>query len=509
MNSSLEYTEDQLTLFWSTVGWKKPERVIIGFLVLNSLLAAGVVLMSNGNIGAGLILPLLTLIVLASLYRLDWAFYIFILAVLISDQFPPRGLETFTYRISYFRNLKEIPYLPYFDAGVVNPVELHLAFLFLIWIVLAVTRKKISFVRLHFWGIYLLFFVWYIFSFVWGKSRGGELLPAIWEMRALFYFALVYFFVPQVIRTREQVRTLFWVLIFGISAKALQGIIIFISLGFQTWGYEALTNSEDPVFMIVIIYLLFALSLMGGEDKQKRVLKWLVFPLFLGIYVGQRRATYASFSICLLAFLVFLPTKPARIFRRYMIIAVVVFLVYLGAFWNTYGRIGMVAQQFKAVIIKDPSVISGRDYLSNLYRDYENYNLATTIRKSPVLGIGFGNMFDNPMSFLGLERVGMLGYISHDSVLWLFVKTGAIGFILFFIFLDGFLFYVAMLASKAKDAYYRVLLIICGIAVINQVVVTFVEMQFTYHRNMILLAVLMGLLPTLRRLDQETVPASQ
>ena len=505
--------EEQLTFPWTIGGWRRPGLITTGYLVLNIVLGVALLLVTNGNVVAVAGVAVVLAVGLISVYRLDWGFYFLVAVVLIADQVAPHGLEEITYQISYFRNLKDIPYLPSFDAGVINPLELHLLSLFTIWIVIAVTSRKLKFVPLKMPGLLVLFFLWFLFSFVWGQSRGGQFLASLWEMRAMCYFGIVYLFVPQVIRTREQVQIVLWICIVSVALKALQGIGWFVSLGFTTGGYDELTNSEDPVFMVDLLFLFLGLWIFKDHSRQRRVLAWLLVILLLGIYVGQRRATYASFMITLIGFFILLPRREARIFRRYLLVGLVIFGVYTAIFWNSPGRLGSVAQQVKSVFVQDPGSLSLRNYLSNLYREYENYNVSKTIQRSPIIGIGFGNMYDLVITFSGSERLGMLSYVPHNSILWLFMKTGAIGFFFFFLFVDAFLCIGGISFMKAQDPYAKALIAVCVLGLINQLVVDFVEMQLTFYRPMIVLGILMGLLPTFQRISvapvREGAPPSQ
>src|SRR5690625_6647883 len=102
---------------------------------------------------------------------------------------------------------------------------------------------------------------------------GGVLRVAIWEVRALFYLCLMYIVVPQIIRTKKQIRILFWVFISGAAIKAFQGIARFVVLGFTTGGHDVLTNHEDQDFMVTLFIILAAFIVYRTGDRQA---VWLV-----------------------------------------------------------------------------------------------------------------------------------------------------------------------------------------------------------------------------------------
>jgi hypothetical protein len=384
-------------------------------------------------------------------------------------------------------------------------MELHLMLLVIIWIIHVAVRKDTELIPIKIWFPAIIFFIWILFSFVYGQIRGGSFLSALWEVRALFYLCVMYFFVPQIIQTKKQLETLLWFCIGAISIKALQGVVRFIMLGFQFGGFDELTNSEDPIFFITLFVLLIALTLFGGNEKQRRTLLYLLPVLVLGFFVGQRRASYASFLVTMISFIFLLPKKYSLRLFKYLGVFIIVFCVYMAFFWNSPSEFGLLAQKIKSMFYVDPTKTSARDYSSNLYREFENYNLSMTIRHSPFLGIGFGNKYEQWLSFWGLEDLGLLSYIPHNSILWLFSKTGSYGFFTFFFFINTFIFYASSLLKKTDDPYLKAVSVMVILAVINQLVVVFVEMHLSFYRTMIYLGVLMGLMSVICELKDKSL----
>lgn len=471
-----------------------------------AIVVALVVIGTDGNLFAGSALIAATVVLMLSVYRVDWGFYIFIGMVLLFDQFHIPGDDPITGKVSYFKNLKEIPYIPSFPQGVVNPLELHLLLLIVIWMVRIAVRRESVLHRVPAWLGAIFFFLWLLGSFVSGLGRGGDFLPALWELRALFYLGVMYFFVPQIIQTREQVRGVLWVAIGAITFKAVQGIIRFIGHGFNFGGYQTLTNHEDPVFMVTLFIFLIAMLLLRVQDAQRKTLLWLLFPLLLGFYVALRRATYGSFAISLAGLFLLLPKQERVRMAKAMGVFLTVTVVYLAIFWNSYGRLATPAQMIRESLSSDKST-QGESYSSNLYREMENYNLAATVQRSPVTGIGFGQKYDTPIPLPSIPFT-LMEYIPHNEILWLLVKTGAIGFFFFMLFFNSYLANGAAILTRLKDPYLRAVCIVSLTAVLNQMVISYFDLQLTYYRNMVYLGLLMGLVPTLEAIDRdEAAPA--
>ena len=487
------------------MGLRGESFFVVALAVVSAVALSAILVVTDGNLFAGVAFLGVLTVVFVTAYRVDWGLFLFISMVLVFDEGVIPGFQPLTYKVSFFRNLKENPYLPSLQAAVVNPLEIYLFFLVLTWFILLSVKRNLMFNKVTAWFSAVLFFGAAVVSFSYGMKRGGEFLPALWELRAVFYFGLMYFFVPQIIQTEEQIRSLIWVCMGAIAFKAFQGIERFVEMGFSFGGFPTLTNHEDPVFFVSLIVMLLALSLFGGYEKQRRVLQWLLIPLIVGFIVAQRRAAYASFAATIVAFLFLLPRKELWRVLRIVLPLTLVFGVYLAGFWNSDSRVGSVARLVKSSLSNDPEE-AGERYYSNLYRVHERYDLAMTVRSKPLTGIGFGNKYDRPIE---LARISfpLREFIAHNEILWLLVKMGSIGYFCFWLFFISFVFRGASVFSQLRNAYLKSVCAVSVVVVINQLVVSYYDLQLTYPRNMIYLGVLMGLLPTLETLSKQPLPS--
>lgn len=475
-------------------------------LILSLLMSAGLcfwgLLYFEGQVGVLLFVFYIFTVAFLSVLRLDFSLYLLIACVLIFDQYAIPGFSPLTHEARFFNNIKEIPYLPFFDAGVLNTIEIHLALLLAGLFIHASVRRDFYLRAIPVWVPFLLFAGSLIFSFVYGMRGGGDFLIALWEVRALIYLCLLYLIVPQIITTREQLTTLVWIFIIGISFKALQGVGRFVQLGFTTGGYQVLTNHEDPVFAVTLFILLLGLLVFRVRNRQLFWLFVLLLPLLLGFYVAQRRATYASLMVAISAFILLLPLLERRLFLKFFLPALAGILFYGALFWNSSATIGTPVQMVKSGIVKPDAETNYRDYHSNLYRDYENYNLAKTAVNNPIFGTGFGKRYEQPIPLVNI-RFPLRDYIPHNQIIWVLVKTGTIGFFAFWFFFNAFVARGTLILNRLEDPYLKAVIIFVLIAVINQMVVSFFDLQLTYYRNMIYLGSLMGLLPAIERLGSE------
>jgi len=472
-----------------------------------SAASCAILIMTYGNVLAALGFITVLSIILITFYRVDWGFYVFISMVLLFDQFHIPGRDPITYKVDYFKNLKEISFIPHFSAGVINPIEFQLILMLLAWFLAISVRKRTPIQHVNVWGLGVIFFCMLITSFIHGLGTGGDFLPALWELRALFYFGFLFFFVPQIIQSKEQVKALMWVFIIFISIKAFQGTVRFVSQGLSFRGFETLTNHEDAVFITLLLIMLLGLIIIGGNKRQKNVLLALFTILILGFYSGQRRAAYAGLIISLIAFIILINKHERKILFKAAFPFIIFIIIYSAAFWNSNSKLASPVKLIKSGISLNKKT-DGERYLSNLYRVFERYNLAITSRSSLITGLGFGKKYKLVIPLPDIP-FPLRDYIPHDEILWVFVKTGALGFFIFWIFFDSLIIKGSMLCKKMQDPYLRVISALIVIAIINQMVVSYYDLQLTYYRNMIVLGTLCGLLPSLESIDKKETHSAE
>lgn len=498
-------------MLWQGNGIELQGRVALGVLaialVLSFLMGVAVVYTDGNPFVAGALVGVIAVVII-TVYRIEWGFNLFLFMVFFFDQFDIPGFPGITTSVGYFTNISSISYLPRMEQGAVTPMELHLLFILFVWIVLLALGRR-EFVRNIMVKIpATLFFLTLIGTVVHGVLiRGGDPIIALWESRALAYLGIMLILVPQFVRSEKQLKNLIWVCIIGISFKALQGTIRYASLGFSFgyWPniYETLTNHEDPVFFVTLFVLAMGFALFGVRSRQQRGLLYLLPLLVLGFIAAQRRATYASMAATLIAFVAILPAPQLRSFARVSSVVAIVFGIYLAVFWNSQTRAGAIAQQFKATFTDEPGIRGQKDIESTFYRKLETYNLSYTFLQSPAIGIGFGQPFETPARLwnLGVNKLGK--YLPHNQVIWIFVKMGVTGAFFFWFFFNSFAFHGAATLSRIKSPYLKAVCAMCTVAIVNQLVVSFADMQLTWYRNLIYLGTLMALVPTLERLDKQ------
>lgn len=495
-------------LFLNPLGLNRENSLVLWLLLFYSLLITGGLLHFDGDVPVVLTIVYFVSIAILSFFRPDLSVYTLVFLVLLFDQFGISGFDSITRQPEFFQNLKDIDYLPNFNGGVVNAVEVHLLFLIISLFVHMVSDSTLTWRPIPVKWPFIIFVICFLFSTGYGLIGGGDFLVALWEIRAFFYFFIFYLMIPQVIRSRKQLRILIWIFIVTIAFKAFQGIARYMIAGFTTGGYATLTNHEDPVFMVTMFIFLFGLMVFKADDKQRFWLLVLMFPLMLGFYFALRRAAYAAFMVSFVTFIVFLPSAIRWKFISVMLPCFILGGIYTAAFWNSDARFTRPIQMIKSGIERPELEENMEDYYSNLYRENENYNLAQTVVNNPVIGTGFGKKYDQPVQLVDI-RFPLKDYIPHNEIFWVIVKMGSIGFLSFWFFFNSYVSKGVKVFNRVKDPYLKAVNIFIVIAVINQMVVSYFDLQLTYYRNMIYLGSMMGLLSTVEHLgaQDETSPA--
>ena len=270
-------------------------------------------------------------------------------------------------------------------------------------------------------------------------------------------------------------------------------------MGFSTGGYPTLTSHEDAVFINTLFLLCLALWVYRVPGLQRFILTWSLPILAIGFLLGMRRAAYAALLVSLVGFTLMQPKETLRWVLKKSIPAALIGIVYVVMFWNSSHPIAQPVQSVKSGIFAqqteastDPSALS-EEYYSNLYRSIENYNLAETVKSEPLTGVGFGRKYLMPIP-LATISFPLRDYIPHNQILWVFAKSGLIGFFLFWLFFICCMGRGVLTFQRQENPIYKAWLTLAILAIVNQMVTSFFDLQLTYTRNMVYLGFLIGLI---------------
>lgn len=339
-----------------------------------------------------------------------------------------------------------------------------------------------------------------------GLAAGGSLSEAMWELRGFAYFSLLIFVVPAALRDLRDVHLVISFAIFMVCAKSAQGI----------WNYavilkgnpdvaRSVTSHEDALFIAWMIVLLAAFLIYRTGGRQRWSLLLALPILGVAFVATDRRAAYVALGLGVILLGVLFATDPAkrRLMVKIAIPAAVLLILITGAGWNSTSSLGAPADVVRSIV----SPQSAQDIASDYYRKAEEVNLVHAIEANPVLGLGFGRPFQTANEG-GIVTINfsLANYISHDEILWVWAKTGTFGFALFWVMIGGIIVFGAITFRRAVRPYVKALAAFITCAVAMQIVVSYVDLQLTYARNMVFLGILVGILARLPALDREETP---
>jgi hypothetical protein len=175
--------------------------------------------------------------------------------------------------------------------------------------------------------------------------------------------------------------------------------------------------------------------------------------------------------------------------------------IYLPIFWNSTGIIGQPARAVQSAVAP-----TERDRLSDLYRVDENANLTLAIRGSTPLGVGFGVPINYLIPIVDLTRTDpFLKYITHDGILYVWMRMGWIGFIAWWSWI-GVVMISAGQLLRAKDLRLACFASFTAACVTGYVIEGYYDLGLFWFRMAFFMGVVIGLMQMAHKLDA-AVPA--
>ncbi len=373
----------------------------------------------------------------ASFSTISWLLYLIGIIVIIYE--PRYGI----YLIVFFSLAGDFVMMPWYpfnknfssnetllflhNAVIFSPLEFYLTLTFASWLGRAFMQRNLKFYKGDLFWPTLSFVTFVAFGLVYGIGTGGNLNTALWSARSIFYMPMLLILISNLFTKREHVSNLMWVAMIALCLEGFMGVYIyFVELGRDLSLVEDITEHSAAIHMNTLFVFTAAVWLYKGSWAKRFILPFMIPPVFLTYLATQRRAAFVALFIALAFMAVFLYQESRKVFFVIMPIVGIVGILYLGAFWNSSGAIGLPAQAIKSIIAEDDA--SEADRSSNVYRDLENINSNYTIHQRPLTGIGFGQPFYMLVTLPDISTFVWWEFITHNSIAWVWMKTGVGGF---------------------------------------------------------------------------------
>lgn len=399
-------------------------------------------------------------------------------------------------------------------SGIIfNPLEIAMIVIFFAWLLRGRRDRRLRFERgLLFWPVTALAGI-LVFGLLWGAIQPGyNFNIALWEIRAVGYTIIAYFLVGILFTHRRDLSTLTWVVL---AAAFLLGVECIIRYYFFLPGHfvSDFDYDHDDATILAFATLLSAAMVLLGCTRRQRWFALASIALDMSaLVITHRRAGEAALAIggVFLAAILFRVDK--RLFFKIVPVTAVVLSIYLAAFWDcTTGGLCQPARALTSQINPDP-----RDESSDEYRYIETQDLIFNIEAQPITGLGFGQKFVFYLPLPDESFWPFWHYTPHNSILWVWVKAGALGFFFFWWLIGSGLYRGGRLIqalNAAGDKQSRALLAAATAYVVMQVTYSYVDLGLMSARDMLLFGVMLGVighLPAiLRRAANKDEPTGQ
>jgi hypothetical protein len=344
---------------------------------------------------------------------------------------------------------------------------------------------------------------------VFGLARGGDFRIITVEFRPFWYMFLSYILAYNFVTRKSHVRNFIWLAIVSAGFKGLQGLYVYlIAYHGDLSGHDTIMSHEESFFYASLLLLLVIFCLYYRYRPQLIACLCVAPPVLIALVANQRRADYIALLLGIgFAWVMIYLLKPQarRALLTGMILCSSLGVIYVLAGSTIPGTFGSPARS--VIGIFDPSKGDSRAANSNLYREYEDYDLKYTAKENP-LGLGFGREFLQPKPLVSvfpqiLAHDQYYNYIPHNTIYWIWVDLGPIGFFSLWFLIGSIIIRGCFIARQLKDPYLQVFAIFVVAVMAMEVAVAFADYQLYFFRNVIDLGLLAGLLVKLPTLDKE------
>lgn len=315
------------------------------------------------------------------------------------------------------------------DRLIVSPLELYVVLTAVSWSARGIRQGTRSY-RMGplFWPA-LAFAATLLVGLAYGIGTGGDLRIALWEARAVFYLVPLLLLTSNLVETPAQVTGLLWVALAAVCIKGIVGSLYYLLvLRGDLNGVEGIAEHGAAVHLNALLITSVGV-LLYETSRLKTILLPLMVPfVLLGYIAMQRRAAFVTVAIAFVLMLVVLFKQRRRLFWKVAPAFLLLGGGYVAAAWNSQNTLAIPAHAIKSAIVARQA--SDRDQSSNDYRLLENQNIGATIRRHPLMGVGFGQKYLMAVPLPDLSRFfEWWEYITHNSILWIWMKAGLVGFL--------------------------------------------------------------------------------
>ena len=418
------------------------------------------------------------------------------------ERFGENFQDAITSRIPLFRSLQESYGI---SGAVVDPIEVIMALALLIWVAKAVNDRRLTLRSSPLGVAVAVVLVIALLEELYGLARGGIFNISLWELRPFVYLAVAYLLASQLITSTTALDAILGGIVIGTGLKGVLGTERVITLANVVPPPEAILEHEESFFFSIFILLTVAMWVLGRRGKLRLIATGLLPFVVVADLGNDRRTAWIILPAILLALWVILYQRmPARRKVLGIVAAVVVVLGsgYVAALKDSSSLLGHPANAIWSQF--SPNT---RDSSSDLYRMFENQNLAIDIRESFMTGTGFGVPINHPIPVFDASSMDpLINFIPHNTILYVWLRTGALGAVAFW-FMVGAAIIAACRLARHRDANFCLFGAFSLAVIIAWLIQGRLDKGITSFRVAILVGCIMGALQAARRLAPAALSA--
>lgn len=328
----------------------------------------------------------------------------------------------------FTKNLSSFESIMYVSSSLnLSPMEIVLALTYMSWLGRAAMQRKLAWFSGSLLAPMLVFTGFVAYGLIYGLMSGGDKIVGLWEARAIFYLPAMFILTSNLIETREHVTHVMWAVIIGLFLDSLSGFsFVVFDLQFKFSTVEAIAEHSNSIHLNSLFVLMIGAWLYRASYAM-RLIPLAMLPTTLLTYVAnQRRAAYITLGLAFVVLAIIMYHRHRMLVLCLLPIFAIAGSLYIAAFWNSQGALATPARAVRSMFEPDTT---SRDGSSNEYRKLENVNILFTIRTAPLRGIGFGHPFYIVVPMPDISFFVWWQYITHNSLLWVWMKTGLFGFL--------------------------------------------------------------------------------
>ena len=431
--------------------------------------------------------------------------YLIFGAALVFEIFPMNFPDSLTDNVPLFLNLNNSNSAG-FDGLPITPAEILIMVAVIIWIVAGRSAGALQKPRPLMLGAYVAYIAVVFGAEMRGLISGGDFNISLWELRPQIYGFILFVLAASLVRERKHLLTLGAIFFAAVGFKAILGFYrYFVTLGGDLGTRESILSHEESYFLG--LFLVGTIAVLLWYRRWRFALPVLFLSPLVAVVLLENRRRVGMLALWLgLALLVSLAIRYEATMRKVLVpatvVAVVIVVGFMAANWNHgYGTIGQIVRPVHSLFEPDP-----RDALSNAYRDAENANILISYQSSPVIGMGFGRpmIYVYPMADIS-NIYPLWNFIPHNTLLWIGMRMGTIGYIVLFGLLGTALLEATWQMRTRSDPLLRGVAAFAIIAIVAELMVGWGDLQLENYRNMIFLGTMLGVINALPRIP-DAVP---